>query len=156
MKNSFRITKYSNRDHSGNVISEPSDWTSFYDVGEKVTLDDYLKVEGWRLKVEGEYLDFIYNLCIFLDVHELLVDNLEINSDKCMFTDNNLVSNGDILLVAKSVLREEVWCKLISEKVEVHFGYDFYMYLICDMTLREINEKIKTSLIVEEFKSPYL
>lgn len=149
MKTSFRVIKYLKRDIDGNVFTEPDDWTSFYDVGKKVTLEDYLNVES-------EYLGVIDGLCKALDVHELVIDGLEKNIDNYFFSDNQIVSNGDILLVAQSALREEIWCKLISEKLEVHFGYDFYMYVVCGLNLSEINEKIKTSLKIEEFYSPYL
>ena len=37
----------------------------------------------------------------------------------------------------------------------MHFGYDFYMYVICPLSLDFIKSRINTNLNVEPFESPY-
>ncbi|VFS59484.1 Uncharacterised protein [Leminorella grimontii] len=64
MKYSYRITKYAQTDELDNLCSSSSEWTSFYDIGCKVTEDEYKKVEG-------RYIDYILDACNFLGVKSL-------------------------------------------------------------------------------------
>ncbi len=148
MKNSFRITKYHCYGDDGSLCSQKSDWTSFFDVGSKVSLDEYLFVEE-------QYVNFVVALCARVGVCEIMINALEI-SDGCSYNNGQMIDIASVATLVADVLRERFWCKLVSDKVEFHFGYDFYMYAVCPLGLLEIKELVPASLNVELFKSPYL
>lgn len=148
MKYSYRVTKYNSHDNKGNLCSNTNEWTSFYDIGTKVSLEDYLIIEN-------EYLNFLIQVCDFSGEKSLKISDLEVNIDDFEFSDHQVITRSQILKVAQSNLREDVWCKLLSEKIEIHFGYDFYMYVICNIKPEEIIKKISTPLNIETFISPY-
>jgi hypothetical protein len=46
--------------------------------------------------------------------------------------EGDLIVESEIENILKLILREKLWCKLVSEgKLFIHFGYDFYMYIGC-------------------------
>lgn len=75
-----------------------------------------------------------------------------------IFFDGQLLTVDNAHELARSILREELWCKLTSKDIEFHFGYDFYMYLVSTMELSEFfNKSDFTNILnIQEFKSPYL
>ncbi len=67
------------------------------------------------------------------------------------------VTQKEVADIARLVLRESLWCKLESDRMFVHFGYDYYMFIgstePCESTIKKIE---KLGLFVEKFESPYL
>jgi len=149
MHTSLRITKYHGYDVEGNLTSPENEWTSYFDVGNKVSLEDYILVED-------EYINFVISLCYLFSVEKLTVSELEIFDEAGLLKYPESVAINELPLLIRDVLREKIWCKLLSDDLEVHFGYDFYMYVVCPLSCDFIKSKIKTSLNVEAFQSPYL
>lgn len=149
MHTSLRITKYHGYDVEGNLTSPENEWTSYFDVGNKVSLEDYILVED-------EYINFVISLCYLFSVEKLTVSELEIFDEAGLLKYPESVAINELPLLIRDVLREKIWCKLLSDDLEVHFGYDFYMYVVCPLSCDFIKSKIKTSLNVEALQSPYL
>ncbi|MGC1001635.1 hypothetical protein [Pantoea agglomerans] len=149
MDTSLRITKYHNYDAEGNLVSARDEWTSYFDIGVKVSVDDYILVES-------EYVNFVLSLCDLLSVEKFTLSELEVFDDKGSVEYPEVVDITVLPLLVRDVLREKIWCKLVADEMEVHFGYDFYMYVICPLSLDFIKSKISTHLNVESFKSPYM
>lgn len=149
MCNSYRITKYQCGGGAVGLSSSEDEWISYFDVGAKVVLEDYLVVEG-------QYVDFVRRVCETLCVELLEIRALETFAEETKYEDGQRVDLASALDVVRETLREELWCKLCSEKVEFHFGYDFYMYVICPLEPSELLIRVPTELNVEVFQSPYL
>lgn len=149
MDTSLRITKYHSYDAEGDLFSEKDEWTSYFDVGVKVSVDDYILVEN-------EYVNFVLSLCDLLNVQRFTLSELEVFDDKESVIYPEVVDISVLPFLIRDVLREKIWCKLVADEMEVHFGYDFYMYVICSISLGFIKSKIKTHLNVESFESPYI
>ncbi len=68
-------------------------------------------------------------------------------------------ARGDLVsLVARACLREELWCRLVATDAscEVHFGYDYYLYVTGLQPSRNVVLTARaTGIFVEEFASPY-
>jgi hypothetical protein len=165
----WRITKYDPqyRNHQGTFLRE--EWTSYSDIGKSYNnvnfnYQDYLDVETL-------YINAIQSIMACCGISSLKIVALEkpqkINPDEHttneMLTLFKTVKEGDsidqstIKDFCRLILREQLWCKLIADqKMYVHFGYDFYMYigssLPCDGTIALIKD---SGLFVEPFKSPY-
>lgn len=149
MNYSYRVTKYQKYDTYGNLSSSRDEWTSFFDIDHKVNLEEYLRVEN-------EYIKLILTTCRLSNVSSLKITELEKHSDTLCFTNGQLANPKKIKEISRAVLREEAWCKLVSSQLQIHFGYDFYMYIICSIPPQEIHKTIATSLNIETFDSPYL
>lgn len=149
MRGSYRVTKYKNSEGGEWLSSPESEWTSFFDVGSKVDLAAYLVVEG-------QYLTFVRNVCEQLQLSVLKVSGLEMFDAKVDCREGQEVDAAGALDLVRRILREELWCKLVSEEVEFNFGYDYYMYLVCPLDLSGLLAMVRTELNVEVFESPYL
>jgi len=148
MKYSYRVSKYNplNRNHENKY----NEWTSFHDIGRSVTLEEYTLFEN-------AYINAIYAICDYLKINSLCVDGLEVHSDRSIiYHEGQKIGLKKIRCLLMKVLREELWCKLTSDKGEVHFGYDYYIYFVSNKSLKSCFNKISDKLYVEEFKSPYL
>lgn len=75
MDTSLRITKYHHYDAEGNLVSARDEWTSYFDIGVKVSVDDYILVEN-------EYVNFVLSLCDLLSVEKFTLSELEVFDDK--------------------------------------------------------------------------
>lgn len=131
MGNSYRVTKYKGGGSAGGLSSPESEWASYLDVGAKVGLEEYLIIEG-------QYVGFVRDVCKLSHVDRLEVQELEVFVEETNYKDGQKIVLPDALNVVREVLREQIWCKLVSEKVEFHFGYDYYMYVICPFELPEL------------------
>ena len=54
--------------------------------------------------------------------------NLE-KYDECSWTEGQNVTAENIDKIIRDCLRNVCWCKLESDDVYVHFGYDYYVYI---------------------------
>jgi len=120
MKYSYRITKY---DLSGGNSNVASEWTSYSDIRD---------LEGYReyLVTEGAYIDAVVELCRCFNVNALTIRGLELKTAIDNFQEGQSIDVLGIDSFIRMILREKLWCKLVSEKCEFHFGYDYYMYMV--------------------------
>lgn len=150
----FRVTKYNPdyRDSQGRYTED--DWTSYSDIGMKVTQKEYEQVES-------AYIDTALKFLEEQNITELKLSYLENrlnNQEPGVSLKNGTVLNFNALKqVMKSILREKYWAKLEAENSFVHFGYDYYMYIGVPNEPRLVWELAKLNgLYVEECLSPYV
>jgi len=164
---SWRITKYdpNNRSASGHYFKD--EWTSISDVGKEY--GDALFTLSRYIKIESLYLDSILIIMSSLGVDYLMASDLEkritkrhtvLTKEEMSFLkslkNNMCVPKESIDLLARLVLREFVWCKLVHSNMFVHFGYDYHMYIGSTTPLESELEQIRASgLFVESMPSPY-
>ena len=148
MKHSWRITKYWQRTPEGYLGSPTEEWTDFSDVGKRVSIEDYLVVED-------AYLDAIRRFCIGIGVESLRIQSLEWRDSRGYHEGQSLDLYG-IERVVRDVLRNVIWCKLVSDSAEVHFGYDYYMYVVSSVDAEAALAEADPLLNIEPFLSPYL
>lgn len=168
----WRITRYnpSFREKTGRY--KGNEWTSFSDVGKffnkKLTIDDYITVENTYIEAMVAFMD-----CA--KIYSMKVTGLEKRSDQIttelnqdiyseemvnLFTvvhESDVLDLGKVKLLARLVLRENLWCKFETKKgMFVHFGYDYYMYIGCVKKCEDAICKTQSSgLFVEKYESPY-
>lgn len=165
----YRVTKYDpkNRNSLGHYTKD--EWISVSDIGntyegKELTLSDYLLVED-------KYSDAVESIMTETKIAALEIKEFEkhdfssINdgdSEKLRRMYDSLeegmtIKKNDISLVIKLILREAVWAKLVRLELEVHFGYDYYMYACCKHNLKTAVDQInKSGLFAESIRSPYL
>lgn len=177
IKYTWRITKYNPnfRNRCGDYSN--NEWTSFSDLYKSVTFREYLAVESMYVNVISKFMEYLS--LSHLKVEDLekndisFLDNPEIYYNRFPYiqrkeyiyeivesiNEGMKLSNNKVRSVSRLILRDIIWCKLVSDtKLFVHFGFDYYMYIgsneNCTPVINWIEEK--TQLFVEDYKSPYL
>ncbi|MFD2115631.1 hypothetical protein ACFSTH_11655 [Paenibacillus yanchengensis] len=166
--NSYKITKY-NPTNSGNY----DEWTSISDVGQEFsgvvfTIEEYLRVEEYYVNAITRIMKCIGISGLFVsDLHKdyetpkiTLHHNIYTQQMKQLYgeiSENQFVSNQDLQDLCKMILRELIGLRLVFEdKMFVHFGYDYYMYIGVNNVCMDAIDSIQASgLFVEECESPY-
>ena len=172
--NSWRVSKYNPkfRDENGAYVN--NEWTSISDIGKiyngiEFTLQDYYKTEE-------TYINTIQLVIDMLQIPSLKVVDLEKNSMgkkgiknyKSLYNKeiykvfrnikNNETCQGEIIFnICRLVLREHLWLKFEYKKdFFIHFGYDYYLYIVSHAIEDTIISKInKLGLFIEQYLSPY-
>ena len=167
--NYFRITKYNPKYRDDNGAYTLNDWTSIYDIGNyyngmKLTNEKYQEIENL-------YVNAIILTINYLEILSMKIINLEVRDyddnglpfDEEMYntfksiTDCDSISIENIGNLVKMILRENLWGKIVCDDLEIHFGYDYYMYFCVKEDISEkINEIEKMGLFVENIKSPHI
>lgn len=166
----YRVTKYNpiNRDQNGRYIKD--EWISVGEIGR--IYDGVVLTNNEYLRVEQLYVNAIIEIMNCNDISRLKIGYLErygkanqiLKPNKNMKRLYRRVRNDcyidiyDIPDYAKMNLRAILWCRLENtEKMYVHFGYDYYMYIGSGIECENSIEKIRSSgLFVEAYTSPYL
>ncbi|MBO0440216.1 hypothetical protein [Candidatus Enterococcus ikei] len=169
MYNSWRVTKYNPKYRNSKGVYLKDEWTSITDIGKEfngvqLTMDMYLAIEN-------AYTQIVLSAMSELKIETLRIKELEKIGFKEHYknTENELeslynslkndliVSSSQISMLLKLILRETIWCKLVSENLFIHFGYDYYMYIGVKSSLPKTNQLIKKSgLYLENIESPYI
>ncbi len=164
----YRITKYNPlfRDDLGSY--QKNEWTSYSDVDK--TFDNQILSYTEYLQVENAYINAIELFIEFLNVDSFTIIGLEKNDVPqksnepfssemlkvySVIKNNKFFDKTTIPTIARLCLRNNIWCRLESDKMFIHFGYDYYMYIGSKNEPNNlILEKIKKSgLFVEQLKS---
>lgn len=170
MNNFWRITKYNPdfRDSQGSYFKD--DWTSISDLGKSFSGNVFTIQE--YLKIEQKYVDTVLLFVKYLKIPGLKVKNLMKWTEEFIYSEyyskeminlynsvkeNDLLDSDKLMNLCKLVLRENLGCQLLYEdKIFIHFGYDYYMYVGCTESCDEVIQKVsQLGLFVEQIESPY-
>ena len=124
---------------------------SFSDVGKGiVSLNKYTKIES-------EYICLILKICKLHKIKYLKIKELDNFNHLKQYSNNQKITNEeDLIKLLKLILREKIWCKLCSRNCEFHFGYDYYLYCICNKDLYCFFNTSSTTFNIEKYISPYI
>ncbi|WP_046181327.1 hypothetical protein [Domibacillus tundrae] len=158
---SWRVTKYNplNRHADGSYIDQ-DEWTSFSEVGTKVSMEDYLNTEKNYINAITAFMEDMQLKSVCLTSLEYWPDETE-EYDVAEFMSKMQIgislSVQEVKELAKLTLREIIWCKLSYKKqFFVHFGYDYYMYIGTAEKCSTARQKVQSlGLYVEPFVSPH-
>ncbi len=149
----FRVSKYMKDPKTGMPIVD--EWTSISDVGK--LYNGKLFTYSEYVQAESRYLQLIELVCSTLNIDHLQISSIENPFDICPYPNNHLLKNLDMIVnVAKDCLREKYWCKLQTDGLFFHFGYDYYLYIGSPLDHIQMNKIVSSvGLFLEEMNSPY-
>lgn len=93
-----------------------------------------------------------------IDVAFFVIAEFE-NYDSLALKDGQNINLEKLPFVAKSILRDKCWCKLVNDSMEIHFGYDYIMYVVinkANVNIKPILNEYTGMLVIDERMSPYL
>ena len=166
----WRITKYNPKNRDSRGVYLVDEWTSYSDIGDTrggktLTYEEYETIENAYVAAILLFMECngVENLKIVGLERRLAFDHGDTYVTKDMkieflrAADSLILDKKEVDLLARLILREKLWCKLESQDMFVHFGWDYYMYIgsahTCEKYIKEIKE---TGLFVEKYESPYL
>ena len=126
-------------------------WNSFFDIGTLTSENEYLYIESL-------YIDLLLEIAREIDVAFFVIAEFE-NYDSFPLKDGQNISLEKLPFVVKSILRDKCWCKLINDSMEIHFGYDYIMYVVINkvnVNIKPILNEYTGMLVIDERMSPYL
>lgn len=161
----FRISKYnpSFRGSRGKYLNQ-DEWTSICDVGKKINIDAFLKVESNYIEVIDSILE--KSGCSEFSISELEDYRQNITGNNYagdVFELKNLPAKTgmsfdkeNVLLLIRMALRELAWFKIqILGGGFIHSGYEMYIYIGLENPV-DLNSLSKNEdIFIENFKSPY-
>jgi hypothetical protein len=166
----YRVTKYNPkyRNEKGHYLKD--EWTDYGDVGTQIaghtlSMVEYEQVENLYIQVvllfmKQERISWLECLYIEKWTDDIMSQHIP-DGWKTLYNRIHMGSRvqiKEVPILLKLMLRNYLFCKLEhTDKMFVHFGYDYYMYVgvqtECNNT---VNEIFKSGLYVEDFVSPYL
>lgn len=126
-------------------------WNSFFDIGKLVSEEEYLHVESL-------YIDLLLELAREMGIKFFTIKEFE-NYDAFALREGQSVGLERLSFVTQAILRDKCWCKLVNDGLEIHFGYDYIMYVVvkkADVDVKPIRNKYGEMLVIDEIISPYL
>ena len=126
-------------------------WNSFFDIGTLTSENEYLYIESL-------YIDLLLEIAREIDVAFFVIAEFE-NYDSYPLKDGQNISLEKLPFVVKSILRDKFWCKLVNDSMEIHFGYDYIMYVVinkANVNIKPILNEYTGMLVIDERISPYL
>lgn len=168
---SWRVTKYDPLLRRNNIYQR-EEWTSFYEVGK--VIDGKIVTFSEYFQIESAYVHAVRSIMDYLNISALQIKELEKYNTKSevnqnpMYSetfiellnttyDGQVVPKAEIGQLVRLILRENIWCKLVNDRMFVHFGYDYYMYVGSIVPCSEVTKKLHLyGLFVEAYPSPYL
>ena len=138
----YRITKYNPKYRDLSGAYKKDEWTSYSDIGatfanEILSAKEYLNIENAYVRSISLFMDDTGDASLIvtaLEKHQApqeddaLFDPKLLNAYQSLDVNESVNKNG-ALEVARVALRDYLWCKLESEHMFIHFGYDYYMYI---------------------------
>ena len=126
-------------------------WNSFFDIGKLVSEEEYLRVESL-------YIDLLLELAREMGIKFFTIKEFE-NYDAFALREGQGVGLESLSFVTQAILRDECWAKLFNDGLEIHFGYDYIMYVVvkkADTNVKPILNRYGEMLVIDEVISPYL
>lgn len=126
-------------------------WNSFFDIETLTSENEYLYIESL-------YIDLLLEIAREIDVAFFVIAEFE-NYDSFPLKDGQNISLEKLPFVTKSILRDKFWCKLVNDSMEIHFGYDYIMYVVinkANVNIKPILNEYTGMLVIDERMSPYL
>jgi hypothetical protein len=158
------------RDEQG-VYLDNSEWTSISDIGKiECNSPTYEEYE----QIENAYVDAVKLIMEENGVTSLKVSSLEFRGAKedfkrhkseeylqrlridfeediAVLRNQMSLSSSQVEKITRLILREIIWMILSNKKIEVEFGYDYYMYVKAEkLSFGVIRQIEKSGLFVEQ------
>lgn len=152
----YRITKY-NPIFRVNGIYTRDEWTELSDVG--MVFNGQKLTVGECVAVLSNYVHCLMEIAAAAQVSEFVVSDVEIYEKKYRkifhLRNGESVSQQRLRLILMGCLQSMIWCRLSGRNAFIHFGYDLYVFVGCELDCASV-ERIcsKYGLFCEAHPSP--
>jgi hypothetical protein len=151
----FRVTKYDPAQRDVRGAYRRDEWISIRDIGR--VFGDNMLTEVEYQRVEDAYVNSALAFMQEAEISSLAVALLENKrATPLTFADGSILAIRECGRVVRQMLREQFWCKLEGERVFIHIGWDYYMYIGVPRECGRAQAFARElGLFVESFPSPY-
>ena len=165
----YRITKYNPKNRDSDGAYRLDEWTAVSDIG--MEFDGTVLEKSTYLNVENAYVNAVLIIMRDFQSSSTVIERIEkwssydeiqdrvfelpsqrVKSLLKLSENGMILSKEDTKLLTAMILREQLWCELkdVNQAFKITFGYDYYMYCICDnLSETTIEEIEKLGLFVD-------
>ncbi len=150
----YRICKYNPKHRREGGAYLKDEWTDYSDIGR--VFSGKVLTESEYLSVERNYIFCIIAILTKLNIDNLYIRNLE-KGNTYEWKNGQRVSKEVLIRLIRDCLRNNCWCQLIYANFYLHFGYDYYIYIGCELSAFQIESICKDNNLYCDIKiSPYI
>ena len=149
----YRVTKFNPEYRNADRTYNRSEWTSYSDVGDIVSKEEYEKVESCYI---ASALNFLEEQNISKITITYLENQQNYKEPSVALEVGTELNANQLKEVLKSILRDKYWAKLENNNSFIHLGWDYYMYIGVPNEPQQAKRYAESEgLYVEVFTSPY-
>lgn len=158
----YRITKYNPKNRDSDGAYRLDEWTAVSDIG--MEFDGIVLERPTYLDVENAYVNAVLIIMRNFKSTSTVVEKVEnrwsykeiqdrifelpsqrVRSLLESIENGIILNKEDIKLLTAMILREQIWCELkdVNQAFKITFGYDYYMYCVCDNLSKATIEEIE-------------
>lgn len=141
--NCYRVSKYDPKFRINGIYTK-EEWTDFSDIGKEY--NNQIFTEEEYQKIESRYISVVTKVFKYRKWDYLTIDHLEIYEHSLSWRNKQSVNTNNLSNLLQDCLRNRCWCRLINGQEYVHFGWDFYIYIGCEISIQTMK-----SICDEEF-----
>ena len=151
----YRVTKYNPALRNVNGYYELEDWTSISDIGS--IFNNQVLTEADYLRIENSYVETAISILEEAQISFLEITDLEQRGYEIALKNGQKIYRDQWRDVVRSMLREDIWCRLWNNDAYVHVGYDYYMYVgVQTEPTATLKKALEIDIYIENFISPYI
>lgn len=149
----YQISKY-NPQYRVDGVYVQNEWTSESDIG-KVFTDGILTRQKYDAALD-RYVACAMDILRNARSDQMIISDIEIYKDDVLWNENEIVKEYRLALVIYDCMHEKCWCRLSNGEIFLHFGYELYMYIGCDIEYDKLSSICaQYNLFAIERQSPY-
>ncbi len=149
----YRVCKYNPKYRSKSGVYLKDEWTDYSDIGSEFEGKTFTEAE--YLTVEQNYIVCITDILNELNIDSLQIQRLE-KGNTNTWENGQRISKESLVSLIRDCLRNDCWCQLADINFYLHFGYDYYIYVGCELSTTEIEEICnRNNLYCDVRVSPY-
>ncbi len=162
----YRVTKYDPQFRDKNGYYTKDEWTDFSCIG--ISINGHVLSLSEYEEVEDRYISSIQLFLDCVNSNELRCNTVEkhLSSEKVprefrdfynKIHENSMIHKKELPKLLKMIMRNYIWCILLSDNTMIRFGYDFYLYIRISRPCKKAIEEVRSlGLFVEDFKNPWI
>lgn len=131
----YLICKYDPQ-YRVNGIYTRNEWTGDGDIG-KTFVDGILTREEYEDTL-NRYVQCAMDILKRDRIVRMTVSDIETYFVNVVWKEGEVVEQDQLPVIISDCLHDKYWCRLSGEESFVHFGYDLYMYIGCNIALDKI------------------
>lgn len=131
-----------------------NEWSGETDIG-KTFEDGILTREEYEATLD-RYVQCAVDILKCDCIARMTISDIETYDENFTWKEGEMVEQDQLPVIISDCLHEKYWCRLSGEESFIHFGYELYMYIGCNIAL----DKIKAicaqyNMFAIERESPY-
>lgn len=150
--NKFRISKYDPAYRVDGIYTR-DEWTDYSDIGQ--SFEGKICTKRRYLQVEKNYVSCAMEVLQKSSIDKMKISSLESHWAKreCLWHEGEIIDSSRMPQLIRDILRNKCWCFISSDDAYLHFAFDFYMYIGCNISVEDVGQICRNNNLFYELRS---